>query len=330
MRRAAALLCAALLLSGGCSPTSEPDPSASPSPLGDDPLRDRQWGLDLLDPERTAWPVTRGEGVTVAVVDSGVDADHPDLAGRVDAGIDLVEPGTPPDDQYGHGTHVAGIIGAEPGNDVGVAGLAPDVRILPVRVLDADGRGTFARTARGIAWAVDHGADVLTLSLTLAKDDRRVRSAVGRAVDRGVVVVAAAGNRSCPPGGVNQTVYPAAYPGVVGVGGVDDTGAVASFSSCGPWVDLLAPGLGIISIVPPQSRRPECRDADGSCLLSGTSEAVPFVAAAAALRLAQLGDSADGRRVATDLVESAADVDPSGPDLRSGHGLLDLEALLDR
>jgi len=306
------LLCSALVLAAACGRQSPPPADSTAG----DPLRSRQWGLDALDPEHTAWPTTRGEGVTVAVIDSGVDRDQPDLAGRVDAGVDLVDPGTPPDDGYGHGTHVAGIIAAEPGNGVGMAGLAPDVRILPVRVLDDDGDGSFERTARGIRWAVDHGAQVVNLSLTLSEDDPQVRHAVQYAVDHDVVVVAAAGNRPCSDSGVDETVYPAAYPQVIGVGAANKAGDVSGFSSCGPWVDVLAPGVSIVSIAPNDARKPECRDTTGWCYLTGTSEAAPFVSAAAALRIAQLGVSDyDAAQVAQDLG-------------RTGRDGLDLAALL--
>src|ERR1700730_10780804 len=130
-----------------------------------DPYRSQQWALDKTSFE-TAWSVTRGQGVTVAVVDSGVEADHQDLNGSVLKGIDYVNPGgdgrVDPD---GHGTHVAGIIAAHVNNGVGIAGAAPGVRILPVRVLDAQGGGVASNVAKGIIWAADHGARVINLSL---------------------------------------------------------------------------------------------------------------------------------------------------------------------
>jgi len=311
------LLCSALVLTVACG--RQPAPPADPAPANptqSDPLRSRQWGLGALDPEHAAWPATRGEGVTVAVIDSGVDRDQPDLAGRVDDGIDLVDPGTPPDDGYGHGTHVAGIIAAEPDNGLGMAGLAPLARILPVRVLDDDGEGSFGRTAYGIRWAVDHGAQVLNLSLTLTQDDPQVRRAVQYAVDHNVVAVAAAGNRPCPESGADETVYPAAYPQVIGVGAANKAGDVSGFSSCGSWVDVLAPGVSIVSIAPKDARKPECSDGKGWCYLTGTSEAAPFVSAAAALRIAQLGVAE------YDAAEVTRDV------IRAGRDGLDLKALL--
>lgn len=272
-----------------------------------DPLRDQQWGMELLDPQ-SVWATTRGGDVTVAVVDSGVDATQPDLDGRIGDGIDLVDPGTPPDDRYGHGTHVTGII----------AGVAPDLRILPVRVLDDEGAGTYAVTARGIRWAVDHGADVVNLSVTLSRDDARVRRAVEAALGRGVVVVAAAGNTRCRATGSNVPVYPAAYPGVIGVGAVSEGGSVAPFNSCGPWVDVLAPGADILSIAPDDATKRECVGGGGTCRLSGTSEAAPWVAGAVALALALPG--ADPEGVARAVVETASDVD--------GPQVLDVGALV--
>jgi len=307
--------CVVLVLVSACATTAV---------ASGDPLRDRQWGLDAV-----ATVDRPGDGVTVAVIDSGVDADQPDLAGRVEPGIDLVDGDDVADDGYGHGTHVAGIIAAESDNGIGMAGIAPGARILPVRVLDDEGNGDYRRTAEGIRWAVDHGAQVLNLSVTLAHDDERVREAVAYAREHNVVMVAAAGNRRCPEHGTNDTVYPAAYPGVLGVGAAGESGQVAGFSSCGPWVDLVAPGVGIISITSAQARADECRGNDGWCLLTGTSEAVPFVAAAAALRISQL-DVYDAQSVMDDIVASATDIAPAGRDDRTGAGRLDIAALLTR
>jgi subtilisin family serine protease len=170
----------------------------------DDPLSAEQWHLDVVRaPE--AWQATRGGATVVAVLDTGVDYGHPDLAGRLLPGIDLVDDGTPPDDELGHGTLVAGLIAALVDNAVGVAGAAPDTSILPVRVLDAEGSGDAADVAEGIRYAVGQGARVINLSLADTEQgpgegtlerlvSTEVEEAIREADAAGVVVVAAAGN----------------------------------------------------------------------------------------------------------------------------------------
>ncbi|MGN6246223.1 MAG: S8 family serine peptidase, partial [Motilibacteraceae bacterium] len=168
----------------------------------DDPGRTQQWGLTRLRAEET-WARQDGGGTVVAVVDSGVDASHPDLAGVVLAGADLVtkDDGSLADpdgdgrtDANGHGTHVAGIIAAVANNGVGIAGLGQGLKILPVQVLGPDGGGYEGDVADGIIWAADHGAEVLNISLGDGVDSAVVKAAIAYAQSRDVLVVAAAGN----------------------------------------------------------------------------------------------------------------------------------------
>ncbi|MEH3034675.1 MAG: S8 family serine peptidase [Aeromicrobium erythreum] len=299
-----------------------------------DPLRSRQWALDRLGAER-AWTVTRGgrtrstAQTVVAVVDTGVMTSHPDLRANLLPGRDVLAPGTSPDDANGHGTHVAGIVAAVAGNGRGVAGLAPRTKVLPVRVLDANGSGATDQVARGVVWAVQKGADVVNLSLGSSQSDPALRTAVKYAVDRGVVVVAAAGNDGgslacflgCP------TQYPAAYPGVVGVGSVDRSLARSSFSSTGSWVDVAAPGGDIWSTTTPRNRLGGSCTGQSYCAISGTSMATPYVAAAAALALSKhprWGAAGVVRRIAS----TSRDLGPSGRDSSYGAGLLDVNRLL--
>ena len=222
-----------------------------------------------------------GAGVRVAVVDSGVDAAHPQLRGRVAAGRDFLRAGDAREDCVGHGTSVASVIAAAPVDGTGFRGLAPGVTIVPVRISEQEriggeavgARGSAADFARAIAWAVDPSggaARVINLSLVMAADDVRVRRAVAGAVAAGVVVVAAVGNGGAEG---NPTPYPAAYPGVIGVGAVAADGTRAGFSQHGPYVDLVAPGFGVTVAVP----------GSGHAAVDGTSYAAPFVAASAAL-----------------------------------------------
>jgi type VII secretion-associated serine protease mycosin len=280
----------------------------------DDTDRWAQWALNRLDAE-ALWAQQPGDGVTVAVLDTGVDAAHPDLTGVVLPGTDLVSPGGDGrTDANGHGTHVAGIIAAVANNGLGTAGLAQGVRILPVRVLDDTGAGWASDIAKGIIWATDHGAAVINLSLGDHVTDDVTAAAVQYANDHGVVVVAAAGNDRANGDAVT---YPAAYPGVLGVAATDSQDAVASFSETGDFVDVAAPGVDIASTYPPSTY----------VYLSGTSMAAPFVSATAALMKA--ADPHLSPAQAAAAVESTAtDLGPAGRDDASGYGLVDPAAAL--
>ncbi|PZG01323.1 type VII secretion-associated serine protease mycosin [Micromonospora deserti] len=273
------------------------------------PVAATPWPQQRYAPERLATLAT-GAGVTVAVVDSGVDIRHPQLAGRVLDGTDLLDPdGDGGRDCAGHGTGVASIIAAAPRDGVAFQGLAPGARILPVRVSEQQvvegresGRTVSAEDfARAIRWAVDHDADVLNLSVVLYADNPAVRAAVGYAVARDVVVVAAAGNlhdRGDP------RPYPAAYEGVLGVGAVGADGVRAPFSQTGPYVDLVAPGSDVLTAAPGQ----------GHHRVEGTSYATPFVAATAAL-LRQYRPELAAAQVAQRILATA---DPAPGDGRGG------------
>ncbi|MGN9763637.1 type VII secretion-associated serine protease mycosin [Micromonospora sp. SD12] len=273
------------------------------------PVSARPWPQQRYAPERLAALAT-GAGVTVAVVDSGVDRRHPQLTGRVLDGTDLLDAGGDGSrDCAGHGTGVASIIAAAPRDGVAFRGLAPGARILPVRVSEqqvVEGRES-GRTvsagdfARAIRWAVDHDADVLNLSVVLYVDDPAVRAAIGYAVDRDVVVVAAAGNLHDAG---DPRPYPAAYDGVLGVGAIGADGSRAPFSQTGAYVDLVAPGSDVLMAAPGQ----------GHHRAEGTSYAAPFVAATAAL-LREYRPELTAAQVAQRI---AATVDPAPGDGRGG------------
>jgi membrane-anchored mycosin MYCP len=245
-------------------------------------VRPLPWAQDLLGAER-AWSHSTGAGVTVAVVDSGVDADHPQLRrpGKVLPGRDFFLVGRLPGnyDCVSHGTGVASIIAADPMTGIGFHGIAPGAKILPVRVTDREtGEANSARTinpgvlARGIVYAVDQGAKVINLSIAGGKDEKPVRQAIAYAVRRDVVVVAAVGNQQSDDSD-SLPSYPASYPGVLGVGAVDIAGARTNASQVGTYVELVAPGNGVLA----GTRR------TGHTYVSGTSFAAPFVSATAAL-----------------------------------------------
>lgn len=237
-----------------------------------DPLSDQQWHLGKVRAAE-AWSVSRGEGVVVAVIDTGVDASHPDLQGRLVPGRDFIEPGTPPDDVNGHGTLVAGIVAAVAGNGVGGAGVAPRTSIMPVRVLDPNGRGNSRDVADGIRWAVDSGAQVVNLSLTEVPGSgggqlitTEVEAAIREATNRGVLVVGAAGND-----GRASTPYRSGVPVLV-VGASDRNDQPWAFSNRDGQT-LFAPGVEIVSTY----------TGGGYARAEGTSFAAPIVSAGAAL-----------------------------------------------
>jgi serine protease len=251
-----------------------------------DPLLDEQWHLERVGAGR-AWDFSTGRGVTVAVVDTGIACEDfgpfnkaSDLnQTRCVAGYNLVLRSSHASDDHGHGTHVAGTIAQSTHNGLGAAGLAFDARLMPVKVLSADGWGTTTDVADGIRWAADHGAQVINLSLGGPRNSRLLERAVAYARERAVVVVAAAGNSG------GRVHYPGGTAGVFGVSATDQHDALAWFSSRGPGVDLAAPGVNVVQQTICNGGRDHCERFPS---FSGTSMASPHVAAAAAL-LVSLG-----------------------------------------
>lgn len=256
----------------------EPAQRWTTSAISTDPARGSEWALDQFGFE-SVWPHQNGAGITVAVVDSGVAAVN-DLSGALLAGRTFLFDdgvGTPGQtDQNGHGTHVAGIIGARANNGTAIAGMAPGVSILPVRVLDATGEGYDGDIASGITWAVDQGASVVNLSLGGPDPSFAVETAVNYAESHGVVVVTAAGNSGTTG---NAGSYPSAYPTPIAVGALTITGALASFSTRAPYVDVVAPGVNIVSLY--------YASASGTATITGTSQAAPHVSALVAMMRAE-------------------------------------------
>lgn len=234
-------------------------------------VAEKPWAQRRLTPER-AWPLTTGAGVTVAVVDTGVDASVPQLAGRVLPGVDMWNPkGTGNSDCLGHGTFVAGIIAAAPRTGSGLVGVAPEAVILPVRQSNNRGEGSAEGLARAIRYAADAGVGVINVSLSTFYSTTALVDAVRYAEERDVVVVAAASNEGASG---NPVAYPAAYPTVLAVAALDPSGKASTFSASGHHISLAAPGIDIVSTGP--------RGA-GHYVGSGTSYAAPFVSGVAAL-----------------------------------------------
>lgn len=266
-----------------------------------------QWGLAALH-VGAAWAMTRGSGTRVAIIDTGVDASHPDLAGRLAAPqTDLVGDGQV-GDPHGHGTFLAGIVGAKQ-DRTGVVGVAPAASLLSFRVLDAQGEGDAASVANGILAAVDAGADVLNLSLGAPSNSPAVAQAVAYAVQKGATVVAAGGNERQDG---NPTTYPAALPGVLAVTGVGASGYTSRYCNTGPYIDLGAPGEDILSTL----------TGGGWAYAEGSSLATAFASGVAAL-VRSANPALERAQVDDALVRSARD-DPwrAGRDDVFGYGVV--------
>ncbi len=290
---------------------------ASCGPVVTQPLVEPPWALARLRPD-LAWPLSRGAGVTVAVIDSGVSPDHPSLTGKVLPGLDLLGAGSGQCDENGHGTLVAGLIAGRETVSGGYRfhGVAPDATILPIRVLRDQRRTSDSALSELIAqalnWAVDHGsADVINLSLT-AVPTPALSAAIQRALDAGAVIVAASGNEG--ESGNSAAAYPAAYDGVIAVAGTDTLDRHVPSSGVGEHVDVAAPGVRIAG---PAA-------AGGGFLFSaegGTSFATAYVAGLAALVRAydpQLRPAEVAMRIT-----STAAHPPNGWNPEVGHGVVD-------
>ncbi|GGQ79478.1 type VII secretion-associated serine protease mycosin [Couchioplanes azureus] len=278
------------------------------APAAAQPVRDRQWHLAALKVGE-AHEVTRGAGVTVAVIDSGIQAKHQDLAGAVLPGKDFFDPrGDGRTDIDGHGTAMAGILaGRGHGREQGILGIAPAVKMLPVRVpLNMPSSGKVLADA--ITYAAGHGARVINMSLG-GNDEALIHDAIRAAQAADIVLVASSGNR-----GEIKGDYPAKYPEVLAVGAVDRAGKIAKFSITGPQVDLVAPGVDIASTDIGES---------GYSVSYGTSHATAIVSGAAALIRARYPElsAAD---VVQRLTATAVDAGEPGRDDVYGYGRLDL------
>jgi subtilisin family serine protease len=307
-----------------------------------------QWSLPAINANSDAVK-NSGVNIKVAVIDSGVDSTNPDLnSGQVLDGVDYfsgtstsatncisysgtTHPGSGRYDPNGHGTHVAGIIAAS-GN--GIRGVTPNVKIMPVRVLGPSGTGETFDVACGIKWATDNGAQVINLSLGSDAASASVSSAISYALENNVVVVAATGNT-----GTNTPIYPASDEGVIGVGSTDSDGQWSSFSTFGSFVDLVAPGRGIVStcsapyseiIFGGKRYTTACDNTDSDPhyqSLSGTSMATPHVSAVAAIILSQY-PTLSPTGVLQLLQESSGDGLGVRIDDKLGYGLVNAAAVL--
>ncbi len=294
----------------------ERDHIAVATQVPNDPDFVGQWGLTQIGAP-TAWEVSLGSSsLIVAIVDSGVDAGHPDLRKQLIPGYDFVNDDADASDDNGHGTQMAGIVAAEAFNGLGIAGVAPHCTLMPIKVLDASATGVYSTIADGIVYAVDHGARVINLSLAGSEASPILESAVDYAAARGAVVVAAAGND-----GAGDPAYPAAYANALAVSATDQRDKVAGFSNYGSWVAFAAPGVDILTT--------NWTASGGASYASttGTSAATAFASGAFALLLSAHPEWSTATAIST-LANSARDLGTDGWDPYSGWGRIDVAAAL--
>jgi len=225
------------------------NPGKPPKEEEPQPAEVLPWGVDRIDAE-LAWATSTGASVSVAIIDTGIDKDHPDLADNIKGGVNFVKIrgkiiADQWDDDNGHGTHCAGIVAAVD-NDIGVIGVAPQAWLYGVKVLDRRGSGYVSDIILGIEWSIENEMQVISMSLGTSSDVQSLHDAVDAAYTAGIVVVAAAGN-SGDTDPDNDVIYPARYASVIAVAATDNTDTRASWSSDGPEVELAAPGVDIFS-----------------------------------------------------------------------------------
>jgi predicted CXXCH cytochrome family protein len=316
---------------------AEPNYLVQLSSIPNDPYLPQQPGLSVMQIPQTWDALPSMQEVLVAVIDTGVDVSHPDLAdaiwqnpgemgldangrdkssngidddgnGKIDdwQGWNVVSNNNNVKDDQGHGTHLAGIIGAQMNNGIGIAGIAPNARILPIKALDKNGYGSYSQVAEAIVYATDMGARIIELGFGGLGSSELLQNAVDYAMSHGALVIAAAGN-----GGANTTYYPAAYSGVIAVGAVDNQLSWQTFSSTGEHISLVAPGIGIYSTVPGGSY----------AAFSGTSMSSAQVTGVAAL-LAGQPQFADTNLLRSALLNGAYDLGAAGRDPYYGFGVV--------
>lgn len=264
------------------------------------------WGIRRVD-AAAAWATTQGEGVKVAVVDTGIDSDHPDLKGRVAGGYCALSGCKSWKDENSHGTHVSGTIaGALDGK--GVAGVAPKASLYAVRVLDKNGGGSLISVIKGLIWCGKNNMQVANMSLGSSRGSFFMHWAVKYATKRGVVIIAAAGNSGSSVG------YPASYSETIAVAASDDKDQIAKFSSRGPQVDFIAPGVKVKSSIP----------GGGYAEYSGTSMATPHVTGLAALAVSRGAAGLERVHAALKKASKSIGLKPE----QEGAGLIDAALLV--
>ena len=278
----------------------------------DDPDLYLQWGLSKIQAP-TAWDETTGSSdLVIAIVDTGVDLNHPDLNDKIVPGWDFVNDDNSPQDDHGHGTHVAGIAAAETNNARGVAGVSWGARIMPIKVLRYDGDGYYSDVAQGVLYACNHGAQIINLSLGGTNPSSTLKNALEQAYADGCIIVAAAGNS-----GQDEIDYPARYAEAIAVAATDQVDDHAPFSDTGPQIEVAAPGVGIYSTLwTPSSHTYGVKH--------GTSMSTPHVSGLAALiwTLCPQLTNTEARSV---ISGTAKDLGAPGWDPKFGFGRIDAQ-----
>lgn len=234
------------------------------------PPEELTWGIARIKAD-LAWPQTKGSGIKVAVMDTGIDLDHPDLLDNTRGDVNMIKPKKSGDDDDGHGTHVAGIV-AGVDNDIGVIGTGPEIYLYAVKVLDHKGRGRLSDLIDGLNWCIENDMHVVNMSFGSLDDNESFHEAILNVYQAGIVQIASAGNNGEYGGDIE---YPGRYPETIAVGAMDESSQIAAFSSFGAELDLVAPGVNIKSTYEKSSY----------VIMEGTSMAAPHVTGAAALLL---------------------------------------------
>jgi subtilisin family serine protease len=217
-------------------PAKKPRPTPTPVPAPSEVI---PWGIEYMGAP-DIWGTVDTDNIKVGIIDTGIDLDHPDLSANIKGGFNAIKKKKSYNDDNGHGTHVAGIIGAVD-NDIGVIGMMPDADLYAIKALDSNGNGYLSDLIESIDWAIDNNMDIINMSLSTTTDSESLHSIIINASNAGIKIVAAAGNNYG-----NSSEYPAAYPEVTGVGAIDQNGNIASFSAV-QGVDTYAPGVDIYS-----------------------------------------------------------------------------------
>lgn len=289
--------------------TSTPTVTLSPTPASPQ----RQWYLDRIQVpiiDDIALPPVR-----VAIIDTGIDTTHPDLAGQIIETIDIFAATTMYDGQ-GHGTHTAGIIVAKPNPQTHTRGICVTCQIIAIKAINDDGYGSDVTVAQGINDAVDAGATVINLSIGSSNDAPAIKSAIERALAADIIIVAAAGNSDTNPA---QAFFPASYPGVLAVSAIDQSNHIAPFAQNNPHIDIVAPGVDIVSTSPFGA---------GYSMEQGTSTAAPQVTATVALVRALRPDFS-AQQIQELILAHTVDLGEPGYDAVYGHGLLQVNRVLE-
>lgn len=278
------------------------------------------WAIEKFNLKKV-WEISQGEGIKIAILDSGCDLDHPDLKCNLLPGINFINPSEPPIDRCKHGTHVSGIIAAC-NNEIGMVGIAPMAKIIPVKVLDDKGNGNLQSVIKGIKWATINKADIICMSLGTPMPNQLLHNIIKYATSNGVIVFAASGNS----GMTKSVFYPSAFPECISIGSACEKMNRSKFSNTGHDLDFLAPGENIFSTIPD----------DWYGVMNGTSMACPFAAGFAAIILSYIKKNnikikfSKSHEVISVMKELCTDVSDQNKDkFMQGNGILNPSKFLE-